>query len=389
MSTDLNSGISKVINQPLMNIGYRRTTEPLLHTICSNSLGKIIKFIFYVSDSFDVFSIQDDDGNTPLHLLSKRNHFLEIDYTDDSDNYHYSDNTNIFEDISSELSLTKVFCLLQYLSNYIDFSVKNKNGKTIFDEFHNNILINNIYYIQSIRKKAHQFPLNKPKLNERVSNIAEWNELFKLKDPQQKHRTLLHYLFMGDRLSAIKFLVNQGADVNYWEKEKNYGQYIRFPVPIFYLFEVKSFKYKNDSYQKSIDLVVPSGFKKIPEAKTGNPLDYDYLLDQREKRILEETEKIAEFLIECGSDLILESHVPYCDISDIMYRIHQKKNIEEKHSVIDKLKNLSKRISNTLMDCSCFPFGCMDRTIYCKSNKEVKYIKLESYHDQNQEELED
>jgi len=384
MNSDWKPSISKVINQTLIDFINGWEIGPLLHLICSNSLGSIIQFIFCVADSFDVFNIQDDDGNTPLHLLCKRNRFLEINYDDDT--VYYNDGYNklkaeqyTFKNISSEPSLTSVFCLLKYLSNYVDFSVKNKDGKTLYDEFHNNIIINNIYYVQMIHKKGKNFPSSKPNFDHysKCKNVEEWNELFKLKDNKQKNRTLLHYLFMGDRLSAIKFLIDQGAYVNLRTRDG---------LAISKLFEMKSFLYENGNIKNKVYIRVPSGFNKIPEVKTGNPEDYRNLLYQREKIILEETEKIAEFLIECGTNLTLDNEVPYCDISNIMYRIHQKRDIE-KTSVIDKIKNLSKKISDSLMDYSCFPFGNNDRNAYFNS-KEVKYIKLESYNDQNQKELE-
>lgn len=371
--------ICSVINLPLINENGNKT-EPLLHLICSNSLGKIIKFIFYVSDSLDIFNVQDDDGNTPLHLLCKRIELLDIDYSD----YHsnYSD-YEIFGNISSEPSSTKVFELLKFLSQYVDFSIKNNDGKTI-NEFNDNVIINNICYIQMVHKNMKDFPLNRPDnmYYERISHKSDWNELFKLKDSSQKNRTLLHYLLMGDRLSAIKFLVDQGADVNY-RKRINKGRDISYgPTAISKLFKEIDFPYdyNKNGYNHSMDieLRVPSGFKEIPKIKSGWPKDYNNLMAPREKRILEETEKIAEFLIERCSDSTLNFSIPYCDFSNAMFEAYKKRKIQ-KTSVIDNIKNITKKISYALMDNPCFPFGNNDdKNKYYDDIKDVKYIKLES-----------
>jgi len=323
-----------------------------------------------------------------IHLLGKRINLLKIYYSD----YNPYDRINqyrYFQDISSEPSLPKVFELLQYLSYYIDFSIKNKEEKAI-DEFHNNILLRNICFAQMLLKKKNKFPSKRPS-NEYYSSIAyikEWNDLFKLKDPKQKNRTLLHYIFMGDRLNAIKFLVDQGADVNYRKKEKNnYGKIIDGPIPISKLFIKKGVTIYDENKYNFIPLIVPSGFRKIPIIKTGWPSDYQDLLDQREKRILEETEKIVEYLIESGTNLTLDMYFPMCDYSDVAYRAYKIKNAEKTSSVIDKIKNLSKRTLNTLMDYSCFPFGNNDKNIHYK-NKEVKYIKLISNNNKDRDEVE-
>ena len=371
MSTNKQPCICTVINLPIVDENGNEK-EPLLHLICSNSLSEILYFIFSVSDSLDVFTIQDDDGNTPFHLLGQRINLLEPNYFYDID------------EISSEPSLNLVFKILKLLSDYIDFSIKNKEGKS-FEEFHKNIIIENICLSQKIKKKNNKFPLERD--NKRyVDNtpfVAEWNELFKLRDSNRKNRTLLHYLFMGDRLSAIKFLVDQGADVNYRRKTKSYyGEISYGPSALSVLFTKKYFTCtyvgNHSVIQNHISLRVPSGFNKIPEAKTGWSSDYNELLQPREKRILEETENIAKYLIECGSDITFDGEIIHCDISDVIYKAYcDKENKTETTSFIDKFKNLSKIISNTLMDCPCLPFGNFNRNIYNDIEK-VKYVKLES-----------
>jgi len=369
MSTNKQPCICTVINLPIVDENGR-DIEPLLHLICSNSLGTIIYFILSVSESLDVFTIQDDDGNTPFHLLGQRINLLEPNYSEDPD------------DISSEPSLNVIFKVLKFFSNYIDFSTKNNDGKT-FDELQNNIIIEKMCLSQMIKKKNNEFPLTRD--NERYKNntpfIEEWNELFKLRDTNQKNRTLLHYLFMGDRLSAIKFLVDQGAEVNYRRKIKSgYGGITYGPTAISGLFTKKHFKYTytdDNDYKstKTLSLRVPSGFNTIPKVKTGWSSDYNKLLHPREKRILEETENIAKYLIECGSDVTLDGNAIYCDISDVIYKAYRnKENKTETTSFIDKFKNLSKIISNTLMDCPCLPFGNFNYD----GREKVKYVKLES-----------
>lgn len=44
--------------------------------------------------------------------------------------------------------------------------------------------------------------------------IKKWKEFFNLKDYRRKNKTFMHLLCEGDRLEAIKFLIEPGADVN-------------------------------------------------------------------------------------------------------------------------------------------------------------------------------
>eukprot|EP00833_Pecoramyces_ruminatium_P002593 jgi/Orpsp1_1/1176625/evm.model.c7180000058365.1 len=318
--------IDRVINEAVITSSGMN----LLHLICSNSLGEIIRYIFYVADSLDVFNIQDDDGNTPFHLLCKRIDFLSLDYDHIlSGNDRFGNPKNYLDSeyinyITSVPSSTSAIELLRFFSDYADFSIRNKNYKRIHELVNNNIIVNNIYYIQMVKKSKNKFPSKRPErpteLNGRPyyynnEHIEDWNALFKFQCPKRRNRTLLHFLMMGDRLEAIKFLVDLGADINYRFQFKNrYGNITYGDIAISYLFSNTSVKYGN----KYKPIVVPSGFLYPLSFKTGHIEDNKYLRED-EKIILKETEKIVEFFMNNSCDLSLCEKPPCCDISNILF----------------------------------------------------------------------
>jgi len=365
-STD--SCICRVINSPLyINIPNNQNTSQytLLHHICNNSLGLLIDFILRTSDNINVFYIQDDDGNTPLHLLCKRVDELEKDKND----YNQT-----FNDFTSVPSSTKTIKVIEILSKYADLSIKNKN-KLAPEDVTINTFVHNICYLQMIQKKNGKFPSSKP-INNNIPYKTDWNVLFNLKDPKQKNRTLLHHLCIGDRLGAIKFLVNNGGDVNVIAN--GYNNYSFKPIDLLF----KTMRITSNGFNY-IDIKVPSGFKKCPDIISQNYKDI--ILDKSEKLILEETEMIAEYLVERGADF---SHESYCDLSDIMYKLYKRKNSSTvKKPSKSSIVSIAKSIANGLTKYSCFPFGNIMNNVYIDDKKyaKTKFIAIPSIYNQNSE----
>jgi len=366
------SCICRVINSPLVSNDPYSVNQghTLLHYICENSIGYIIDFILKTSDSINVFYIQDDDGNTPLHLLCERVDELEVN-NEDYDGSHMANYTSV-------PSSTKAILMINYLAQYVELSIKNKK-KLLPEDLTTNILVHNICYRQTVQKKNNKFPLPKP-INNNIIYKSDWNALFNLKDPKQKNRTLLHHLCVGDRLGAIKFLVENGGDVNIISSRKDrYSNHNVTPIDI--LFSTKSISFPSNRQTTYTNINVPSGFRRVPEIVSGN--SKDLILNKSEKIILEETEMIAKYLVEKGANLSLNS---YCDISDIMYKLNKNKNTNtEKESLLSDIKSRVKSISNSLIKYSCFPFGSFINNVY-KDNKrynEVKFITIPSIRDKN------
>eukprot|EP00833_Pecoramyces_ruminatium_P018063 jgi/Orpsp1_1/1192095/evm.model.d7180000090561.1 len=318
-TTSNDTSISKVINLPL-NINRQQNRFTLLQLLCKNSLGLIIDFIVKTSNSVDIFYIEDRDGNTPLHFLCRRVDELEMNEEDSSKD-------SIIKNFTSAPSSTNIIMLIKYLADFVDLSIKNKN-KLAPEDVTTNILVHRICYSQMINKKNNMFPSQKPN-NGGIIYKSEWNLLFNLKDPKQKDRTLLHHLCIGDRLGAIK-------------------------------------------------IKIPSGFRNISGKFSGN--NKDLIFGKSEIIILEETEKIAEFLIEKGADFSSES---YCDMTDIMYRLYKKKNDSTiKKPLVRNLVSFTKSIASGLLKYSCFPFGNFMNN---KNNNEIKFITIPSIYNQNSE----
>lgn len=350
-TTSNDTSISKVINLPL-NINRQQNRFTLLQLLCKNSLGLIIDFIVKTSNSVDIFYIEDRDGNTPLHFLCRRVDELEMNEEDSSKD-------SVIKNFTSAPSSTNIIMLIKYLADFVDLSIKNKN-KLAPEDVTTNILVHRICYSQMINKKNNMFPSQKPN-NGGIIYKSEWNLLFNLKDPKQKDRTLLHHLCIGDRLGAIKFLVENGGDPG-------------FNSPIDLLFMDAGNYYHG--YLTRIK--IPSGFRNISGKFSGN--NKDLIFGKSEIIILEETEKIAEFLIEKGADFSSES---YCDMTDIMYRLYKKKNDSTiKNPLARNFVSFTKSIASGLLKYSCFPFGNFMNN---KNNNEIKFITIPSIYNQNSE----
>ncbi|OUM60007.1 hypothetical protein PIROE2DRAFT_14344 [Piromyces sp. E2] len=301
-----------------------------------------------------------DDGNTPFHLLCKRIDSLSLDYNHflyrnyyfpyyDPKNYLNSEYIKYFTSVPSSTSAIE---LLNFFSYYVDFSIRNKYYKRIDELVNNNIIFNNIYYMQMVKKSKNKFPSKRPNRPTDKCNykyIEDWNALFKFQCPKRKSRTLLHFLMMGDRLEAIKFLVDLGADINYR---------------------------------------IPSGFMYPLSYKTGRIDDNKFLLRKDEKIILEETEKIVEFFMNNGCDLSLCGEPPHCDISDILFKEYMKRNKENKKAKPTRIHNIftvaKKNISKILMNIPCLPIGDRYKNKYFMSNNDRKYIRVETFDSQEE-----
>jgi len=382
------NSIARVINSPLIpnNSNYVNSNDTLLHYICDNSLGYVIEFILNVSDKNNtVLNVQDDDGNTPLHLLCSRLDKLGVREDEDFCQTHVNN-------FISEPSPLKVISMINYLSNYADLSIKNNSGVEPCD-LTQNITVHNAYYRQMVRKSHNKFP--SPKLiNNHIPNRDDWNVLFNLRDPLQKNRTLLHHLCQGDRLSAIKFLVGHGADVQVQSKRNiGHGHSTYMATPLDALFKEQQISLTLDDRTTFTDIKVPSGFRRTLEMEPSSfrrspePVleDYDLYLLNSEKKILKEAEAIARYLVEKGAEFTLNS---YCDISDVMYELYKEKNENKRvatatTSIFGGITSVARDISSGLMKYYCFPLGS-DHD-HKKYNK-VKYIRISSLHpNENQE----
>jgi len=397
--------ISKVINSPLVpnNSKYLNSNDTLLHYICDNSLGYVIEFISNVADSNEIFNIQDDDGNTPLHLLCSRVDELEVREDEDLNQSHV-------ENFTSVPSPLKVISMINYLSNYADLSIKNKFRFEPGD-LTDNVTVHNAYYRQMVQKRNNKFP--SPKLiNDNIPNKPDWNVLFKLRDPDQKNRTLLHHLCIGDRLNAIKFLVGLGANVNVKSK-RNKGGVTYDATPMDALFKDQQISFVVNDHTTSSDIKVPSGFRRSLEANIPNYGyalesvlldDYEIVLMNNEKRILKEAESIAEYLVKNGADFTINS---YCDLSDIMYDLYKWKsnnnnNNKRKKPLLSGLigyngvsgfnglsgiGSLVENFSNGIMKYSCFPIGNFVNNYFDSRKKysKVKFVRVSSLINQNQD----
>ena len=257
-----------ILNLPIINItnqNKKKYVFTILQLICANQLGIVMEFIINQMNSYDIFNIQDDDGNTPLHLLCKNINNLidsnnELDdcflykiFNDNSINGYnssenFTDHTSVFSNFSSRPILSKSLDLIFQISKYTEFSIKNKDGKTA-DELTDNRLIREYYCQQLFDKRDGKFPskINNYKgeclyqyFEQSIEN--EWIALFKLKDSKRNNKTLMHLLCEGDRLSAIQFLVEHGANINdYTPIEKTQITGKRFSKTFSYIYN----KYTN------------------------------------------------------------------------------------------------------------------------------------------------
>eukprot|EP00833_Pecoramyces_ruminatium_P012911 jgi/Orpsp1_1/1186943/evm.model.d7180000054295.1 len=339
---DNNLKFKTILNSSIIN----KYNLNLLSLICANQLGIIIEFILKSIKLVDILNEQDDDGNTPIHLLYKNIDNL-IRYDAKYGNNYYNtflyqnttDHSNKYNDISSKPQLYKIFDIINEITYYIDFSIKNKDGK-IPDELTNNILCQNYYCLNLINTK-----------NEKNSSIytynfynaynntllSEWKTFLSLKASKRKNKTLMHFLCDGDRLGAIQFLVEHGADIN--KKIVNNfditifdGMKVKGSTPLNFLFSTfkgyyhapSGFYYKNDF---DYDLVL------------NNPQKFIENLNNSEKYILDETERIIEYFVCQGVDISLEENPSFrfCGISNIMYKLLKRKR-DDDNSNIDNEK---------------------------------------------------
>ena len=121
-----------ILNLPIINItnqNKKKYVFTILQLICANQLGIVMEFIINQMNSYDIFNIQDDDGNTPLHLLCKNiNNLIDSNNElDDCFSYNifndksssgfnsfksFTDHTSIFSNFSSRSILSKSLDLI-------------------------------------------------------------------------------------------------------------------------------------------------------------------------------------------------------------------------------------------------------------------------------------
>jgi len=307
--------IKEIINSPIID-----NNHSLLYHICSNSLGSIINFIMKVSKPSEIVNTQDDDGNTPLHLLCSR---VDDSKLENVNCFKYiNDWTSFFSCFTSQPSLETFILVFNFLSNFADFTIKNNKGQTI-DELTENPIIHNMYYnimtnkdspkSQETNSSQKILYRNSTTINKDIPNKEVWNALFHMKDSNNKNRTLLHHICLGDRLSAIKLLISNGAEVNQTTDKGVFSS-------INGLFTLMD---KNLGDYSSIKIYVPSGFRSADNISVDD-LKQNPLLSHHEKKLLEETEKIAEYLAEEGAALNSYEASFYC-ISEILYKIYKSK----------------------------------------------------------------
>ncbi|ORX45409.1 hypothetical protein BCR36DRAFT_585721 [Piromyces finnis] len=307
-NVSLNDAISSIINNNFFN------KKKLLYLICSNELGVILESVINHLHAYEIFSSQDDDGNTPLHLLCQR-----VDHSEDYDNVNkHMKNLNGIFYFNSEPTYDVIVNVIETVYPFADFSIKNKNGFTP-DELTKDLKIHKFFYLQMMLKINGMFPKTTKEINFQRNNyysttrrninektimkeINCWNMIFKLKDPKRKNKTLLHFLLGGDRLGAIQFLVEHGADMEEVTTKNE---------ALSYLFQITS---NNLS-------IYNANKRNLP---TRHIQDY---LKPFEKKIVLEIEKIAEYIVNQGETSIWSygyNQQPYFDISDIMYRLYKK-----------------------------------------------------------------
>jgi len=230
-----------ILNLPIINIANRYGKKyifTILQLICANQLGIVMEFIINQMNSYDIFNTQDDDGNTPLHLLCKNiNNLVILNIYSFPDNFSYgcfynntnkifTDHTSVFSNFSSRPILSQSLNLIFHISKYTEFSIKNKDEKTANEL--TNYSIHDCYCQQLLNKRDGKFPTKTNSyeveclyLHLKQSLENEWIALFKLKNYKRNNKTLTHYLCEGDRLNAIQFLVEHGADINHYTPVKN------------------------------------------------------------------------------------------------------------------------------------------------------------------------
>jgi len=385
-----------ILNLPIINItsqNKKKYVFTILQLICANQLGIVMEFIINQMNSYDIFNIQDDDGNTPLHLLCKNINNLidsnnELDdcfsykiFNDNSINGYnssenFTDHTSVFSNFSSRPILSKSLDLIFQISKYTEFSIKNKDGKTA-DELTDNRLIREYYCQQLFDKRDGKFPSKIINYKSEClyqyferSIENEWIALFKLKDSKRNNKTLMHFLCEGDRLSAIQFLVEHGANINdYTPIEKTQITGKRFSITnsntlneytYFFIYgnmcvNSKSlysflFCYRDGYYYPSGIIDNSSSYVKNKFSNKNKIFSLKNFikenLDKSEQYIINEAEKIAEYLYDQGTEIILEENRKLYLISDIIYKLLKKGRKKESERNKEEIKVVTENNDN-------------------------------------------
>jgi len=385
-----------ILNLPIINItsqNKKKYVFTILQLICANQLGIVMEFIINQMNSYDIFNIQDDDGNTPLHLLCKNINNLidsnnELDdcfsyriFNDNSSNKfnsskNFTDHTSIFSNFSSRPTLLNSLNLIFQISKYTEFSIKNKDGKTA-DELTDNRLIREYYCQQLFDKRDGKFPSKIINYKSEClyqyferSIENEWIALFKLKDSKRNNKTLMHFLCEGDRLSAIQFLVEHGANINdYTPIEKTQITGKRFSITnsntlneytYFFIYgnmcvNSKSlysflFCYRDGYYYPSGIIDNSSSYVKNKFSNKNKIFSLKNFikenLDKSEQYIINEAEKIAEYLYDQGTEIILEENRKLYLISDIIYKLLKKGRKKESERNKEEIKVVTENNDN-------------------------------------------
>eukprot|EP00833_Pecoramyces_ruminatium_P008963 jgi/Orpsp1_1/1182995/evm.model.c7180000083420.1 len=331
-----NQSFEHILNDSILH-STRKEKLSLLSLICANQLGIVIEFMIKRIKLYDIVNSQDDDGNTPIHLLCKNVDNLEqynVRYGDTFDNILYTncgEHSLKYSDFSSRPQLKKCLEMIDNLSIYADLSIKNKDGKTP-DELTNNILVQNSYCFNLInKKKEKQMSFNYGFFTD--ESVVDWKKFFTLKDSKRKNKTLMHFLCDGDRLGAIQFIVEHGANINGKCNEKKYfikifgGMKVGGCTPFNFLFSTFNREHYAPSgiyYKDNFDY----------NLLLNNPKKFIETLNKSEQYILNETENIIKYFVSQGVDLSLEENpcFRFCGISNIMYKLlkpKKKDNISE------------------------------------------------------------
>ena len=338
------STISTVINTPILkeNPQSQYNGWTLIHYICADKITELIQLI--VEKDLEVnnndpdqcsFNIQDKAGNTPLHLLCL---IYRPSYYDNKERV----NNPVLQQI------------MYLVGNGARFDIKNLTGKTP-DELTDSILIHNVLLqykycpqetlIQLLGKipiPFHGATINNTgtRINNTNSMLAgamfgqpgssratfssasnltkteldrAWKALLSAKSNDSKKWTLLHFLCAGNRLGAIKFLVEKGANVELTiARQGSTGSYFQKP-----------FNYSNSTPYR------PTPIRYGSEALPFHLL-FEFNIIRSDKEMVRKVEEIAEYLFRHGTKTVQEivsMYPPICTESDLLYRLYK----EEKH----------------------------------------------------------
>ncbi|ORY32033.1 hypothetical protein LY90DRAFT_512321 [Neocallimastix californiae] len=284
-----------ILNLPIINIANRYGKKyifTILQLICANQLGIIF------------------NDNSSNGYNSSEN---------------FIDHTSVFSNFSSRPILSKSLDLIFQINGKFPSKINYYKGKCLYQ-----------YFERSIEN--------------------EWIALFKLKDSKRNNKTLMHFLCEGDRLSAIQFLVEHGANINDYnpiEKtqitEKGFSktnsntlnEYTNFKIYGNMCVNSKSlFSFLFGYIYINCECYFPSGFIK------GNRIDKclslkNFIkenLDKSEQYIINEAEKIAEYLYDQGAEIILEENKKLYLISEIIYKLLKRGRKKESEKNKEEIK---------------------------------------------------